>query len=391
MSLNKPPLFIEGAAGFVGNNILSTAIDENYPQIIALGRPNSRQSFKDRIISHLRFNRNDAAINSETLQRWGIQTLEFDGTDNNNLGLSLDNQRIIQQILEEYRNAIFVGAMGDVRFLQATDNPQELQKLAYVNVKATQNTLDYIQSLKPLANITYVHIGTAFDNGKPDKNGGDFRPYANTPDISKPSNFCNEYERVKAIARELVKKYSSDIRVLIANPSIVVGQSKDGLNPYQTTSIDGMYGFLKSVFTGQKLAERNKMDALRLPGNESTLINMVTVDKLAFHILQEVMCVVNETSSSGNIVNLTAPINQVLTYRQIMDAGSKVYREVQGKEPLPILISNENEAIPGLDQYTSYVNDKRNFGAGVPDIGIDQNWLEHSLKLLAQRKIKKFH
>jgi len=223
-------VFLTGATGFVGREILSRFLERDDRHVYALVRADNDDEAAGRLPAHDRL----TAVAGDIEQR--------------GLGLT-DRTR------ERLR-----GEVGTVLHCAASvsfDLP--LAESRSVNVEGTRRMVDFARSCSRLERFSYV--STAYVAGEP---GRLFRE----DELAVGQRFRNPYERSKFEAELAVRSEGSDLPVQILRPSIVVGDSTTG----RTSSFNVLYGPLKAYARGLVRA---------IPAHRSSPVDIVPVDYVA--------------------------------------------------------------------------------------------------------------
>jgi thioester reductase-like protein len=174
---------------------------------------------------------------------------------------------------------------------------QRADELVTVNVKGTENMLQFVNSGKQKR---FHYVSTAYVAGKQND-----IVYENEP-VDEGPQFNNEYERSKFIAEQVVIKYakSNEISYTIYRPSIIVGESETG----ETCKFDNLYTFMKVLFNIQDSFINHESEGLnditvRVPGVSNALINLVPVD----YVADAIVVIFKAKESINKIFHITNP------------------------------------------------------------------------------------
>ena len=223
-------VFLTGATGFVGREILSRFLERDDCHVFALVRAGNDDEAAGRLPAHERL----TALAGD---------IERDG-----LGLS-DGSR--ERLSREVTTVLHCAA--SVSF----DLP--LEESRSVNVEGTRRMLDFARSCTRLERFSYV--STAYVAGEP---GGLFRE----DELAVGQEFRNPYERSKFEAELALRSEGADLPLQILRPSIVVGDSTTG----RTSSFNVLYGPLKAFARGAVPA---------IPALRDSPVDIVPVDYVA--------------------------------------------------------------------------------------------------------------
>ena len=223
-------VFLTGATGFVGREILSRFLDRDDCHVFALVRADNDDEAAGRLPAHERL----TAVAGD---------IERDG-----LGLA-DGSR--ERLSREVTKVLHCAA--SVSF----DMP--LEESRSVNVEGTRRVLDFARSCTRLERFSYV--STAYVAGEP---GGLFRE----DELAVGQQFRNPYERSKFEAELALRSEGAGLPLQILRPSIVVGDSTTG----RTSSFNVLYGPLKAFARGAVPA---------IPARRDSPVDIVPVDYVA--------------------------------------------------------------------------------------------------------------
>jgi long-chain acyl-CoA synthetase len=223
-------VFLTGATGFVGREILSRFLARDDRHIYALVRADNDEEAAGRLPTHERL----TAVTGDIEQR-GLGIPEGMG------------ERLRRQ----------VGTVLHCAASVAFDLPLEEQRR--VNVEGTRRVLDFARSCTRLERFTY--ISTAYVAGEP---GRIFRE----DELAIGQRFRNAYERSKFEAELALRREGADLPLQILRPSIVVGDSTTG----RTSSFNVLYGPLKAYARGAVPA---------IPAKRASPVDIVPVDYVA--------------------------------------------------------------------------------------------------------------
>ena len=223
-------VFLTGATGFVGREILSRFLERDDRQIFALVRAADDDEAAGRLPAHPRL----TAVAGD---------IEEDG-----LGLSRTSTARLQS---EVTTVLHCAA--SVAFDLPLDESRE------VNVEGTRRMVEFAHSCPRLRRFSYV--STAYVAGEPNRI---FRE----DELAVGQRFRNAYERSKFEAEIVVRRQGADLPIQILRPSIVVGDSRTG----RTSSFNVLYGPLKAFARGAVPA---------IPARRDSPVDIVPVDYVA--------------------------------------------------------------------------------------------------------------
>jgi len=223
-------VFLTGATGFVGREVLSRFLERDDRHVFALVRADNDDEAAGRLPAHERL----TAVAGD---------IEQPG-----LGIAEPTRARLRR---EVRRVLHCAA--SVSF----DLP--LAESRSVNVEGTRRMLGFARSCSRLERFTYV--STAYVAGEP---GRLFRE----DELAVGQSFRNPYERSKFEAELAVRSEGADLPLQILRPSIIVGDSTTG----RTSSFNVLYGPLKAYARGLIRA---------IPARRDAPVDIVPVDYVA--------------------------------------------------------------------------------------------------------------
>jgi thioester reductase-like protein len=212
-------VFLTGATGFVGREILSRFLARDDRLVFALVRAANDDEAAGRLPAHDRL------------------TAVAGDIEQSGLGLS---EATSERLRREVTTVVHCAA--SVSF----DMPLDEQRS--VNVEGTRRVLDFARNCARLERLSYV--STAYVAGEP---GRLFRE----DELAVGQRFRNPYERSKFEAELALRSEGADLPLQILRTSIVVGDSATG----RTSSFNVLYGPLKAFARGRVPAIPAKRDA----------------------------------------------------------------------------------------------------------------------------------
>jgi thioester reductase-like protein len=240
----KAPVFLTGATGFLGMEVLARLLDAGDRQVIALVRASDDAAAEDRLHGVL------AALYREpSNHRDRVRAVAGDVTSP---GLG---------IAPEARTALAeeVGAVMHCAASIAFDLP--LDDARAINVEGTREVIGFARECKALGRLErFVHVSTAYVSGKYE---GTFRERQ----LDAGQEFRNTYEQTKWEAEHVVRE-AGDLSPCIARPSIVMGESDTGWTPAFNVLYWPLRAFSRGLFD-------------EIPSLPSAHVDIVPVDYVA--------------------------------------------------------------------------------------------------------------
>jgi thioester reductase-like protein len=228
-------VFLTGATGFVGREVMSRFLARDDRDVYALVRADDDHSAAERLPGHERL----SAVAGDIEQR--------------GLGLS---DATAERLRRDVSTVVHCAA--SVSF----DLP--LDESRRVNVAGTRHMAEFARTCHRLERFTYV--STAYVAGEP---GRLFRE----DELAVGQSFRNPYERSKFEAEVALREEAGDLPLQILRPSIVVGDSTTG----RTTSFNVLYGPLKAFARGGMRA---------IPARRDSPVDIVPVDYVADRVYE---------------------------------------------------------------------------------------------------------
>jgi long-chain acyl-CoA synthetase len=223
-------VFLTGATGFVGKEILSRFLERDDRRVFALVRADNDDDAAGRLPEHDRL------------------TAVAGDIEQSGLGLAPETR---ERVRREVGTVVHCAA--SVSF------DLSLEESRSVNVEGTRRVLELARSCTRLERFTYV--STAYVAGEP---GRLFRE----DELAVGQRFRNAYERSKFEAELVLRAEGADLPLQILRPSIVVGDSSTG----RTSSFNVLYGPLKAYARGRVPA---------IPARRDAPVDIVPVDYVA--------------------------------------------------------------------------------------------------------------
>ena len=257
------PIFLTGATGFVGMELLARYLDRTDRTVYALVRGDSDEGAQRRL---------DA-----TVARMLPDPAPFAGRaiavrgDVMRPGLGMAPRRRAE--LAETVGEIVHGA-ASVSFALP------LAESRAINVCGTENVLSFAQRVKDLHRLGY--ISTAYV-------AGDHRGTFREAELDIGQRFRNAYEQTKFEAEAAVRALSRELPIQIYRPSIIVGEADTGWTP----AFNVIYWPLKAFARGAYKA---------IPAKRSAPVDVVPVS----YVADAIFALSQRDAPSGTTYNLAA-------------------------------------------------------------------------------------
>ena len=240
----KPPVFLTGATGFLGMEVLARLLEAGDREVVALVRARDDESARERIDGVLAQLWRDPSP-----YRDGVRAVAGDVTSPG-LGISP---------VERTALAEDVGAILHCAASISFDMP--LDEARAINVEGTREMIGFARECKALGRLErFVHVSTAYVSGKYE---GTFRERQ----LDAGQEFRNTYEQTKWEAEHIVRA-ATDLEPAIARPSIVMGESDSGWTPVFNVLYWPLRAFSRGLFE-------------EIPSLPSAHVDIVPVDYVA--------------------------------------------------------------------------------------------------------------
>jgi thioester reductase-like protein len=257
------PIFLTGATGFLGMELLARYLERTDRTVYALVRGECDADAQARL---------DA-----TVARMLPDPAPFAGRaiavrgDVMRPGLGLAPRRRSELAAEVGE---IVHAAASVSFALP------LPESRAINVEGTRNVLDFAQRVKELHRFGYV--STAYV-------AGDHRGLFREDQLNAGQSFRNPYEQSKFEAETIVREHSGELPIQIFRPSIVVGEADTGWTP----AFNVIYWPLKAFARGAYKA---------VPARRSAPVDVVPVS----YVADAIFALSQRGAPSGTTYNLAA-------------------------------------------------------------------------------------
>ena len=240
----KPTLFLTGATGFLGMEVLARLLEAGDRRVVVLVRAADDRAAEDRLYGVL-----NTLWRDPTPYQANVRAVAGDVTSP---GLGLD-QTTRTALAEE------VGAVLHCAASISFDLPVEEART--INVEGTREVIGFARECKALGRLErFVHVSTAYVSGKYE---GTFRERQ----LDAGQEFRNTYEQAKWEAEHVVRE-AGDLSPAIARPSIVMGESDTGWTPAFNVLYWPLRAFSRGLFD-------------EIPSLPSAHVDIVPVDYVA--------------------------------------------------------------------------------------------------------------
>ncbi len=307
-------VLLTGATGFLGMEVLVRLLDQSDTEIVALVRAPDRAAAARRIDTVLA-----QLYESPAARGLAGRILALPGdVSSPDLGLRPEDRRALVE-----RTTSIVHCAASISF----DLP--LEEARAINTVGTRRLLALAGELADLRRV--VHVSTAYV-------GGRHRGTFGEDDLDVGQEFRNSYEQSKFEAEREVM--ASDLPLVIARPSIVVGDRHSGWTP----AFNVIYWPLRAFARGM-------LD--EVPANPDGVIDVVPVDYVADALVH----LLHDTAATGAI-NLVAG-RQAVTNAQLIELACRALgREAPRINNDAAMIEEASAYLPYFDVATRF-DDRR--------------------------------
>jgi thioester reductase-like protein len=240
----KSAVFLTGATGFLGMEVLARLLEAGDREVIALVRASDDAAAENRLYGVL-----GDLYRDPSKHRDRVRAVAGDLTSP---GLGME-PAARTALAEE------VGAVMHCAASIAFDMP--LDEARAINVEGTREVIGFARECKALGRLErFLHVSTAYVSGKFE---GTFRERQ----LDAGQEFRNTYEQTKWEAEHIVRE-ARDLAPCIARPSIVMGESDTGWTPAFNVLYWPLRAFSRGLFD-------------EIPSLPSAHVDIVPVDYVA--------------------------------------------------------------------------------------------------------------
>jgi long-chain acyl-CoA synthetase len=276
--MRRPPVFLTGATGFLGMEVLARLLERGDGDVVCLVRAADQAGAEERLDGVLATLWDDPAP-------YRAQARAVAG-DVTRPGLGIDP--VVRTGLAEEIGSILHCA-ASITF----DLPLEEARL--INVEGTREVIGFAREAKALGRMErFVHVSTAYVSGC---HPGLFRERQ----LDAGQAFRNTYEQTKWEAEHALAA-ATDLAPAIARPSIVMGDARSGWTP----SFNVLYWPLRAF-------SRGLFDTV--PAHPEGRVDVVTVDYVAAGLIALL------DRDDAGVFNLVAG-KQAATVQELVDLAS---------------------------------------------------------------------
>jgi thioester reductase-like protein len=248
------PVFLTGATGFLGMEVLARLLERSDREVVALVRARDAEAARERIEGVLRTLWRDPAP-----YRHRVRPLAGDVTSPG-LGVATAER---SALAEEVSAVLHCAA--SISF----DLP--LAEARAINVEGTREVIGFARECKALGRLDrFVHVSTAYVAGR----------YAGTfgeRQLDAGQTFRNTYEQTKWEAEHVVAA-ADDLAPAIARPSIVMGESDSGWTPAFNVLYWPLRAFSRGLFDEIPALPAAHVDVVPVDYVADALVHLLDVE-----------------------------------------------------------------------------------------------------------------
>jgi thioester reductase-like protein len=250
----RPPVFLTGATGFLGMEVLARLLEHGDREVVALVRAADAAAARERIDGVLGTLWRDPAP-----YRDRVRAVPGDVT-RPGLGMPQAERTVLA---EE------VGAVLHCAASIAFDMP--LDEAREINVEGTRELIGFARECKALGRLErFVHVSTAYVAGQ---YSGTFRERQ----LVAGQSFRNTYEQTKWEAEHIVRA-AGDLAPAVARPSIVMGESDTGWTPAFNVLYWPLRAFSRGLFDEVPALPAAHVDVVPVDYVADALVHLLDVD-----------------------------------------------------------------------------------------------------------------
>jgi thioester reductase-like protein len=291
-AVTRDPVFLTGATGFVGMELLARYLERTDREVFALVRARDDDEADARLRAAVSMVLPDSAAYADRLVAVRGDVCEPA------LGMTERRRRAVAAEVGE-----IVHSAASVSFSLPLDESRA------INVEGTRRILDFAELCARQGGLRRLgHVSTAYV-------AGDRRGSFAEDDLDVGQGFRNPYERSKFESELLVRSRMDRLPIQVFRPSIVVGEQSTGWTPTFNVIYWPLRAFSKGVYAA-------------IPARRSAPVDVVPVDFVADAIFE----LMRRAGAAGETYNLAAG-PQATTVGELIERGSEYF----GKRPPTVI------------------------------------------------------
>jgi len=285
---NPSRVFLTGATGFVGMEVLVRYLERGSRSVTCLVRAESDEAARARLDKIL----DQLIANGAELFAHRVEAVAGEMTADD-LGLSPElRERLAQE------TGTIIHCAANVAF------DQELEDARRTNVGGTRRMLEFARLAQQRGGLErYAQVSTAYVAGT---HTGRFTE----DDLEVGQGFRNTYEQSKFESEQMIRGEAGELPWIVLRPSIIVGDQSSGW----TSAFNVMYWPLRALSTGLFRA---------VPAMPESPLDIVSIDYVADAIYELAECPLD---SSHKTFHLTAS-EDASTFAEIVSLASRYFRK----------------------------------------------------------------
>lgn len=285
---NPSRVFLTGATGFVGMEVLVRYLERGSRSVTCLVRAESDEAARARLDKIL----DQLIANGAELFAHRVEAVAGEMTADD-LGLSPElRERLAQE------TGTIIHCAANVAF------DQELEDARRTNVGGTRRMLEFARLAQQCGGLErYAQVSTAYVAGT---HTGRFTE----EDLEVGQGFRNTYEQSKFESEQMIRAEADELPWIVLRPSIIVGDQSSGW----TSAFNVMYWPLRALSTGLFRA---------VPAMPESPLDIVSIDYVADAIYELAECPLD---SSHKTFHLTAS-EDASTFAEIVSLASRYFRK----------------------------------------------------------------
>ena len=246
----KPAVFLTGATGFLGMEVLARLLEAGDREVLALVRASDDAAADARLDGVLATLWDDPAPHRER-----VRAVRGDVTQP---GMGLGSRW--QEVAEQAHAVLHCAA--SISF----DLP--LPEARAINVDGTSRVLDFALEAQGRGGLErFLHVSTAYVSGRHE---GAFRERQ----LDTGQSFRNTYEQTKADAEQIVAM-ARELGPAIARPSIVMGESDSGWTPAFNVLYWPLQAFSRGLFKELPALPSGRVDTVPVDYVADALVHLL--------------------------------------------------------------------------------------------------------------------
>jgi thioester reductase-like protein len=327
--MSEGAILLTGATGFLGMETLARLIDRGEESIFVLIRAEDDDGAQRRLEGVL------ARLYEEPAGHAGAVRIVRGDLLEPGLGISGEDRQMLVASVDR-----IIHCAASISF------ELPLEQARAINVTGVGRILELAREIASGGALRrLVHVSTAYVSGRHE---GVFHE----DDLLVGQSFRNTYESSKLEAERLVRE-ATDLPVVTARPSIVVGDQHSGWTP----AFNVIYGPIRA-------AERGLLKAV--PARPDSIVDFVPVDYVADGLL-----VLLDDPAACDTYHLVAG-------ERATTAGELVQMQAHasGGEPVRLLGNQAGSSTPGLEAYAPYFDVRCSFDDSRAALALERAGIE---------------